>query len=202
MAILLTERNLKITKVANDTGISRTTLTSLSKNDSQGIQFETINKLCTYLKISPTDFFTYIPMNFDISIYIDTNSGEFVFNKTFELFLNLYEPMKEKKSYSFIAKLVGIHNNVACEDVEIIEHVTGGKVDFIFHDIYIYPDNVSEQKSIKEAFNKIPTPFLADIEKQAKLAITDEVQKIDDGKLLSEFHFDWFGESDKVLKEK
>lgn len=66
LAVLLAERNLKITKVSKDTGISRTTLTTLSNNNSQGIQFDTLNTLCMYLKIEPNQLFSYLP--FDISV--------------------------------------------------------------------------------------------------------------------------------------
>lgn len=63
---LLAERNLKITKVAKDTGISRTTLTSLANNYSQGIQFETLNTLCMYLDIKPENFFEYVYFNISV----------------------------------------------------------------------------------------------------------------------------------------
>lgn len=61
LPVLLAERGLKITKLSNDTGISRTTLTSLSNNYSQGIQFDTLNKICNYLKITPGELFLYAP---------------------------------------------------------------------------------------------------------------------------------------------
>ncbi len=66
LAVLLAERNLKITQVSKDTGISRTTLTSLVNNYSQGIQIETLNKLCIYLQVTPEQFFSYIPYDFSI----------------------------------------------------------------------------------------------------------------------------------------
>lgn len=66
LSILLAERNLKITQVSKDTGISRTTLTSLSSNYSQGIQFDTVNTLCNYLKITPEQLISYIPVDIEI----------------------------------------------------------------------------------------------------------------------------------------
>ena len=59
---------MKITKVSKDTGISRTTLTSLANNYSQGVQFETLDSLCSYLKITPADFFSYSPFNVFINV--------------------------------------------------------------------------------------------------------------------------------------
>ena len=67
LAVLLAERNLTITKVSKDTGISRTTLTALSRNYGQGIQFDTLNGLCAYLKITPSDLLSFFPFDMKIT---------------------------------------------------------------------------------------------------------------------------------------
>ena len=54
---LMAERNLKVTKVMEDTGLSRPTLNSLKYEKSKGIQLETINILCNYLRVTPGDLF-------------------------------------------------------------------------------------------------------------------------------------------------
>lgn len=64
LAVLLAERGLKISKVSQDTKISRTTLTALTTNRSQGIQLETLDSLCKYLHITPKDFFCFTPYSF------------------------------------------------------------------------------------------------------------------------------------------
>lgn len=61
LAILLAKKGLRVTKVSKDTGISRTTLTALVNNSSKGIQFETIDTLCQYLKTGIADFFEFHP---------------------------------------------------------------------------------------------------------------------------------------------
>lgn len=66
LSILLAERNLKITKISKDTGISRTTLTALYYNNAKGIQYDTMNTLCKYLKIQPESLFAFYPV--DISV--------------------------------------------------------------------------------------------------------------------------------------
>ena len=66
LSVLLAERNLRITKVCKDTGISRTTLTYLSNNYSKGIQNDTLNILCTYLRATPDELISYIPMEIKI----------------------------------------------------------------------------------------------------------------------------------------
>lgn len=55
------ERLLTISKVSSETGISRTSLTSLYYRKNKGIQFETIIKLCDYLQIPMSELFEYEP---------------------------------------------------------------------------------------------------------------------------------------------
>lgn len=61
LSVLLAERGLKIVDLYNATGISKTTLLALSENTSKGVQFETVDKLCNYLGVTPAEFFTYAP---------------------------------------------------------------------------------------------------------------------------------------------
>lgn len=75
LAVLMAERGLKIADVYNDTGISKTTLMALSENKGKGIQFETIDKLCNYLNISPQDFFVYSPFLVE---YMENENGLFL----------------------------------------------------------------------------------------------------------------------------
>ena len=73
LAVLLAERNLKITKVSRDTGISRTTLTALCYDHSGGIKFDTLNTLCNYLGITPAEFFSYSQYDYEIRFLGETD---------------------------------------------------------------------------------------------------------------------------------
>lgn len=64
LSVLLAERSIKASRVSAETGISRSTLNSISNNSSKMIQMETINTLCSYLKASPDDFFSFSPIDF------------------------------------------------------------------------------------------------------------------------------------------
>jgi hypothetical protein len=66
--VLLAKRQLKISRVYNDTGISRSTLTALASGEPKGIQFDTINTLCKYLKITPSDLFLYSPIDINVTL--------------------------------------------------------------------------------------------------------------------------------------
>lgn len=54
---LMAERNLKITQVSKDTGLSRPTLNNIKFNRNKAIQVETIDILCNYFRITPGDLF-------------------------------------------------------------------------------------------------------------------------------------------------
>lgn len=56
---ILGKRQLEITKVNQDTGISRTTITSLYYNRAKGINFDTLSTLCEYLDITPNELLNY-----------------------------------------------------------------------------------------------------------------------------------------------
>lgn len=58
-SVILGEKLLRISKVAQDTGISRTTLTNLYFRRAQGITFEVMDKLCKYLQCEVSDLFEY-----------------------------------------------------------------------------------------------------------------------------------------------
>lgn len=54
-----------------DTGISRTTLTALSQNESKRIDNDTLNTICIYLRITPAEFFEYSPLDFTMNAIIE-----------------------------------------------------------------------------------------------------------------------------------
>lgn len=68
LSVLLAERNLKISKVFKDTGISRSTLNNIAKNETDMIRLETINTLCKYLNVTPGDFFDYVPVDLNFTV--------------------------------------------------------------------------------------------------------------------------------------
>ena len=58
-SVILGEKLLRISKVAQETGISRTTLTNLYFRRAQGVTFEVLDKLCKYLECDVNDLFEY-----------------------------------------------------------------------------------------------------------------------------------------------
>lgn len=56
---ILGAKRLKITDVAKNTGISRTTLTNLYYDRNTAISLEKLDKLCEYLQCGVGDLFEY-----------------------------------------------------------------------------------------------------------------------------------------------
>lgn len=84
LAVLLAERNIKISDLARKTGISRTTITALFYNQSKGIQFDTFDTLCTFLKVTPNDLFTQELFEYDFMVE-DTKNAEQPYDVCFSI---------------------------------------------------------------------------------------------------------------------
>lgn len=69
LGVLMAERSLKISDVYNETGISKTTLMAIADNTGKGVQYETVDRLCNYLGVTPCEFFEYSPYMIDLSTY-------------------------------------------------------------------------------------------------------------------------------------
>ncbi|OAV06975.1 putative transcriptional regulator [Moraxella catarrhalis] len=61
LILLLAERRLKVADAVRQTGISKTTLHKIYKDESTQIDFETIDKLCGFLGITMGEIFEYVP---------------------------------------------------------------------------------------------------------------------------------------------
>lgn len=160
LAILLAERNLKITKVSSDTGISRTTLTSLANNRSQGIQFDTINTLCNYLRVSPFQLISYVST--DIKI---TNTN--IENELLTIDLKITENLR-----SYNCSLTGycytyFTDNQLC-DLDIIIELYDEELNNNDKDLK------KENSLIIEAFTTLTVPFRNDLQEEILKNILNE----------------------------
>ena len=123
LKILMAERDLKVSQVANDTGLSRTTLTALSNNTLKGIRLDTINTLCQYMNISTNDFFDYLPFDFEV---ISNSDSKYPFVKN-EKRLSVVEKMnsrilgKSEKIFSLIGRI----NKSDDASIQLVEVLLG-----------------------------------------------------------------------------
>lgn len=164
LTILLAERNLKITQVSKDTGISRTTLTYLANNYSKGIQYDTLNTLCTYLNITPGKLISHIPIEINkLHLFI---SGEN--NENLELEIEI---ISKGEARSF--ELYGQLSNTITDGI-----LTGLEVDIYLFDPDGDEDIESENKYIQKVFSSLPLPFLKDLEQNIIFDIIHDLSHI------------------------
>lgn len=88
LAVLLAERGVKITEVAKQTGISRTTLTALYYNHSKGIQWDTLDVLCQYLKVKPNDLILHESFSYNFEVLDIQKKSDSCYNNWEEINLS------------------------------------------------------------------------------------------------------------------
>lgn len=108
LKVLMAERDLKVNEVANDTGISRTTLTGLFNNTLKGVRLDTINTLCQYFNVSINEFFDYLPFDFEVI-------GEsYSSHKVSEVTLTCSRILgRDKKQFSLVGRLLKKLDNIS-----------------------------------------------------------------------------------------
>ncbi|UDM73293.1 helix-turn-helix domain-containing protein [Vagococcus fluvialis] len=163
LATLFSERGLKATRVSAETGIARSTLSSLTQNDSKMIQLETINNLCMYLGITHQEFFSYIPYDLDYSLYLNSISiGKSPFNRdmlnvfNFDFYISVISK-DGKKTYS-------------------AEGASDYEVDLIATPKLSVSYKINDDEFSSFWVNSIPTAFKTDILKQMNDYVSSEIK--------------------------
>lgn len=150
---LLTEKGTNISRVARDTGISRTTLTSLYNNACQGVQLDTVNTLCKYLNIGIENLFLFSKYDFKIR----------TFNMPFydvELL-----PQSNAGCYDIIIEYSG-REIVCLIDCVLYFHYEKNKIiwieaDFSFMDEENNANTPDEDRILRKMLEELQAPFKA-----------------------------------------
>ena len=136
---LVAQRKLKITRISNDTGISRPTLNALTRDDGKGIQYDTLNVLCNYFSVTPCEFFSYIPYDIKYNFEVIDEQGEviaqrdeleYTMQKKALLFINVFDNKGLKKhTFEILYFVLTTYNTTVDVDVnnfgEIISEIKG-----------------------------------------------------------------------------
>ncbi|HFI0114564.1 TPA: helix-turn-helix domain-containing protein, partial [Streptococcus suis] len=83
LSILLSERNIKVLRLSNETGIARSTISKIASNKTDKISMEVVNLLCNNLKVTPNDFFSYIPYDFKFN-FLELTENDFKSKEDFK----------------------------------------------------------------------------------------------------------------------
>lgn len=176
---LVAQRKLKITRISNDTGISRPTLNALTRDDGKGIQYDTLNTLCNYFSITPCEFFSYIPYdiqyNFDIideqgEVIGQRDELEYTTQKKALLFINVFDNKGLKKhTFEILYFVLTTYNTTVDVDVnnfgEILGEIKGNSSKVIL-----------DQKQFENGDNEF-IMFLKQLEVQWQTKIIDDIMQ-------------------------
>lgn len=194
LSILLAERQLRITKLANDTEISRSTITSIAQNDTKMIQLDVINKICTHLSIEPKDFFSFIPIditsNFNVNKFgVQEHKQKFDDLKipdlndfSLDLFLTTIDNTHETFKYTYNLNV----NSLSIErDTDLFDEIS---IPIIELDIFFKKTNTQEMEYASEKhfseniWNKMDTPFkvlfIRELKQNVLKVIAKEIKNI------------------------
>lgn len=188
LSILLAERGLKITKVAKETGISRTTLTALSNNYGQGIQFDTLNTLCMYLKVTPNQLLSFVPVDVhlkgcDLEIKEDRLTDSLCITE-----VELSDGSGEYECHMFGSVFYRLDDNEILS-MDVVFDVFDVEADDIEKDPGLNKYLIYERNCLVRIFSQLSDPFLADLEEKISemilKALLTSVELENDGYLVN-----------------
>ncbi len=82
---LMQKKGVTITELHNILNISRPTLTKMANDETDGIRYDTINKLCKFFKISPNELLVFVPFdNFSCTVVPSGLSNDILFSNSID----------------------------------------------------------------------------------------------------------------------
>lgn len=171
LAVLLAQRGMRVSKVAADTGISRTTLTALVNNTGAGVQYDTLDTLCRYLGATIDQLLAFIPLS--VTFDIRPSSSSISDGETFDLTLSMERAGRAEKYEMIVDAILGYR--------EIVDHrgdVSDRWVDRVDLFIEFSPEEERKEQCLAE-FCSIPREFIFDIESKIADAVAERLDHED-----------------------
>lgn len=181
LANILTAKGLKITSVSKATGISRTTLTALASNYSQGIQFDTLETLCRFLQVRPNDLISFLPFCISLKkVAFSKALDSVVTGDSAELYGTfVYETWGRQQEFVLPISVSWVENENNVTSIlyidltlpEIIEQIDeNGRMNYINEEAY------NECNKFSSEFQKMGVGFLSDLEKTIEIAVKSQLE--------------------------
>lgn len=180
LSVLLAERNIRANRLAVETGIAPSTLTRINNNRSSQIDYETLNSICNFFKITPNDFFDYSP--FDFEVVLSTEEEIKAYDE-----LTIFIQVQKFNSYIGTFEFTGKYKNR--EDYVPTEFASDGTPeDFMEVEILevVFPDELTS--FVKFINNQ---PLLEDASLSLKMN-TEVYKKVEEA--LKEFTKDYYND--------
>ena len=170
LAVLLAQRNLKITKVSTDTGISRTTLTALANNRGVGVQFDTLDTLCRYLNVTVDQLLIFTPLN--ISFEIKSSSSVFTLDgECFDLTLTVERSGRSEK-YSFLITTLFGYGEMCDSSGDTTDRWINAVNVFIE-----FSDEEQRRDQCLSVLRSVPREFIFDLESNISDSVIDNLDE-------------------------
>lgn len=197
-SILMAERELTAAKVSAETGISRSTLSTLVNNSGDGVQFKTLDKLCNYLEISPSDFFDYSPFILDYNLNVSDFRGDILSDtETYRQQLLALENDDDRINYLMIDHLdifgdaryeieISAQRGqkrfkyLMCIDIYPNEDLQDSNAPKQFDVVCFLRDQYGEKSFVNEVYNQVSITFQTQIRNECFKLVKDSLQDIVD----------------------
>lgn len=177
LAKLMIDRGITATQLFNDTGIARSTISKISNNNTDKISMSTIDKICNYLRVTPADFFDFIPFEFDVKVLFE----EF---DSYEELVEYYKKLFNHKSEALFEVILNVYTHGQKQSIFFngsvkIESIGGNSVFLTNATFSLSP----KSENSVEIVNNMPIQFQTDILEKIKSEITDYMHLLPFGEM-------------------
>ncbi len=117
--LLLAERYIKASKLSKETGIAQSTISKIVNNSTTQIDYATLDSLCRFLEVTPSDFFEFDPISLKLhSFELEENLEEGKEEsenrdiKYFVFYASYYEGVNAFRAEKYLVYVDGSYVNV------------------------------------------------------------------------------------------
>ncbi|WP_096186855.1 helix-turn-helix domain-containing protein [Evansella halocellulosilytica] len=154
LRVLMAEKNMNIKDIFENTSLSRTTISNLYNNYANGVKYETLSQLCTFLDCQPGDLLTF----YDVEIEIETDNIVNGLNVE-----SLYHQLKTGEDWSELINRTQLNTIVKLKYNEgKFEFGLPVLLDSKFSSSLVMNINIEFDNSLKSQFKKMSIPFVVE----------------------------------------
>lgn len=158
LSVLLAERQLTIKQVVDETKISRNTISNITNNINSNISTETIDTLCRYLEVTPSDFFSFSPYKFRLG-FAESYANEKMI---------LFDVLKGRTEQMYQLNPVFIIDSLWFDELAPLDTF----------DLYVdIEEENSNDKEIINIFNELPVVFKNEVTNMILNKISDALRE-------------------------